>query len=513
MAKENLINTFTVYVGQIPAKSVTIEGKLDNPLYYKGDVITLRALLDPVNAYNKRILWRSSNTDVAVIREYNGYVQVTVVGAGTATISATWAGDSSIKDEYTIYTIIPVTGVKISNRPPNSRMTVGTKHKVTANVLPANATNTDVRWDSKNENVADIDEYGTITALAPGSSVITVTSVGDSRFTDTFTLTVVNPSVSGVTITNKNQNTITVDDVRTYTATVTPSNADNKAVKWISTKENVASINPNTGKLTALSAGTTVIKAVSVSNSAKYDEFTLTVKNPTEYDGHRIGKFITPENPYAIEAQEHSKAVYNTEQVLPKYELWYSEAMATAEGGLLFNMPLAAYFLENFLSNSGNALSVNIVDMVTENSQARQNTSIDLNNAIKAAEYFYSYYNSNITFTTKNEIIGYSLSYGNSILNATNNWYQAINSYRTWYSCNVTFENNKYTMIIDYHLRDFYNWDKTNTNPAPIVSQEQMYKLHCAGMAKDFKVTGYAKFRVIWSKGEDLMTGAEWTYY
>ena len=153
-------------------------------------------------------------------------------------------------------------------------MTVGQTHQLGKIVGPSDAK---VVWHSRNGNVAKV-ENGKITALSPGTTVIWIeVSKFEIIETAAFTLTVVNPPASGVTITNKNQNTITVDDVRTYSATVTPSNADNKAVKWISTKDYVASINPNTGKLTALSPGTTIIRAVSVGNPAKYDEFTLTV--------------------------------------------------------------------------------------------------------------------------------------------------------------------------------------------------------------------------------------------
>ena len=154
-------------------------------------------------------------------------------------------------------------------------MTVGQTHQLGKIVGPSDAK---VHWNVANYNIATIDQTGKITALAPGSTAVWIeVSKFEVTETATFTLTVVNPPASGVTITNKNQNTITVDDVRTYSATVTPSNADNKAVKWISTKDYVASINPNTGKLTALSPGTTIIRAVSVGNPAKYDEFTLTV--------------------------------------------------------------------------------------------------------------------------------------------------------------------------------------------------------------------------------------------
>ncbi|MDR6551043.1 chitobiase/beta-hexosaminidase C-terminal domain-containing protein [Paenibacillus qinlingensis] len=70
-----------------------------------------------------------------------------------------------------------------------------TTQKLTAAVLPANATNKDVTWISSNPAVATVAVDGTVTAHAVGNSVITVTTV-DGGFTATSQVTVGNSTTT-----------------------------------------------------------------------------------------------------------------------------------------------------------------------------------------------------------------------------------------------------------------------------------------------------------------------------
>lgn len=65
---------------------------------------------------------------------------------------------------------IAVTGIEISSGYINLK--IGDKDKLTATVLPENATNKKVDWTSKNEEVATVSSDGTVTAVAEGSAII-----------------------------------------------------------------------------------------------------------------------------------------------------------------------------------------------------------------------------------------------------------------------------------------------------------------------------------------------------
>jgi len=83
---------------------------------------------------------------------------------------------------------IPTTGVSIN--PTSASIIVGATQQLTASVLPANATNQAVSWSSSNSSIASVNSTGLVTANAPGSATITVTTQDGSRTaTCTFTCT------------------------------------------------------------------------------------------------------------------------------------------------------------------------------------------------------------------------------------------------------------------------------------------------------------------------------------
>lgn len=81
--------------------------------------------------------------------------------------------------------------------------------------------------------------------------------------------------VSGVDITDETKS-ITVDETWTMTATVSPSDATNKALHYLSEDETIATVS-NKGKVTGVSEGTVDVHAISDANPEKSDYVTVTV--------------------------------------------------------------------------------------------------------------------------------------------------------------------------------------------------------------------------------------------
>ena len=81
--------------------------------------------------------------------------------------------------------------------------------------------------------------------------------------------------VSQITL-NKAETSISVGNSETLTATVTPENAANKALKWASSDEDVATVAPD-GTVTAVKAGTATITATAADGSGKSATCTVTV--------------------------------------------------------------------------------------------------------------------------------------------------------------------------------------------------------------------------------------------
>ena len=85
--------------------------------------------------------------------------------------------------------------------------------------------------------------------------------------------------VSQITL-NKAETSISVGNSETLTATVAPENATNKALKWASSDEDVATVAPD-GTVTAVKAGTAAITATAADGSGKSATCTVTVTGDT----------------------------------------------------------------------------------------------------------------------------------------------------------------------------------------------------------------------------------------
>jgi kumamolisin len=183
---------------------------------------------------------------------YTGYDVVT--GFGSIVGSALTAA-------LTVATI-PVTSVVLS--PASFTILTGGSRQLIASVVPSTASNKVVSFASSNSGVATVNSVGVVTGVAPGSAVITVTTV-DENYTAIATVIVVHPSVAVISVT---LNTATLVLVRGHTAqlvaNVTPPGASNRFVLFSSSNTSVAVVGPS-GLVTAIGSGVAVVTCTTVS--------------------------------------------------------------------------------------------------------------------------------------------------------------------------------------------------------------------------------------------------------
>ena len=174
---------------------------------------------------------------------------VAIIGQGFTTCDNSGGG---VNGDNTV----PVTGVTLNKTA--LALTVGGSDTLVADISPSNATNTNVTWVSSNTSVATVTN-GTVTAVAAGTATITVTTA-DGGKTATCTVTVVAVGVTipvtGVTL-NKTALALTVGGSDTLLVDISPSNATNTNVTWVSSNPSVAIV--NNGTVTAVAAGTATI--------------------------------------------------------------------------------------------------------------------------------------------------------------------------------------------------------------------------------------------------------------
>ncbi len=220
------------------------------------DVVSINATITPANATNKGIIWSSSNNKV--VKVVNG--KVVAIGAGTAIITATTKDGNKTATINVTVKDVPVTGIKVS--PAKVNMTIGDKPKqLTAIIIPTNASNKDVTWQSGNKNIVSVNSQGIITAIGAGTTTITATTKDGGKIA-IVKVNVAKP-IEATSVSISGQNSVVEGKTITLHATVKPNNTLNKAIKWTSSNPGIAIVN-NKGIVTGIKAGEATITATTV---------------------------------------------------------------------------------------------------------------------------------------------------------------------------------------------------------------------------------------------------------
>ena len=244
----------TVTPEAVPVSQITLN-KAETSISV-GNSETLTATVAPENAANKALKWASSDEDVATVAP-DGTVKALAVG--TATITAT-AADGSGKSAACKVT---VTG---DTTPPAHEHRYGDWSKDGTNHWHEC---TDADCPEQSESIKDKAAH-----IYDDDADTTCNICGYVR-----TVTPEAVSVSQITL-DKTSTSISVGNSETLTATVAPENAANKALKWASSDEDVATVAPD-GTVKALAIGTTTITATAADGSGKSATCTVTVTGDT----------------------------------------------------------------------------------------------------------------------------------------------------------------------------------------------------------------------------------------
>ncbi len=224
-----------------------------------GAQLQLNAAVSPENTTDKNVVWASSDPSVATVDE-NGLVKA--IAKGEAKITASSSNGKSAECAVTVS--VPVSGVTLSET--EKTIDAGDSFQLTATILPADAGNKSVSWSSSADNVAEVDENGTVTAKAAGTAVITVlTADGYKEATCTVTVKAPVVPVTGISL-NKDALTLDVGGTETLKASLSPETATNKGVKWTSSDESIVKVSDK-GVVTAVKAGTASITVTSEDGS------------------------------------------------------------------------------------------------------------------------------------------------------------------------------------------------------------------------------------------------------
>ena len=253
-----------------------------------GDELSLSAMMAPSNTTVEYIYWGktgsgvsiepsgymlSLGTKVGTVADYEGSrrgyvlysplvriapIHKTVIKAvelGTSTINVQVVGGATATCEVTVINPIPVSSVSLNKT--SMSLVTGKTEKLTATVSPSNATDKSLSWSSSNPEVAKVSN-GTVSALTPGTAVITASAKNGVKANCTVTVADDTIPVTSVRL-NKTNMGLIAGKTEKLTATVSPSNATDRSLSWSSSNPEAAKV--SNGTVSALTPGTAIITA------------------------------------------------------------------------------------------------------------------------------------------------------------------------------------------------------------------------------------------------------------
>ncbi len=244
------------------------KGKNEKPCAVKTLVVGGKLTLTPKYAAgrvsNERLVWTSSNPDVATVTQDGAVVAKCV---GLTLITARSEEDTDLTGVCYV-SVTELAGSIVLDK-KNYSFGTGETVQLTATVLPATADQT-VEWTVNNANVSlNVSEdtlKATVTAGAAGKAVVTAKTADGSGKSATCSFTVGEP-VGEYTITGKgNVTALAVGKTLAMNVNWSGKKPQNPAMTWASEYPEYASVSDK-GVVTGLSEGQTRIRAYSVADS------------------------------------------------------------------------------------------------------------------------------------------------------------------------------------------------------------------------------------------------------
>ncbi|MBU3127147.1 Ig-like domain-containing protein [Clostridium tagluense] len=264
--------TCVINVAKVPAPTYAVTGvSLDKTTasITSGQSIELIATINPENATNKKVTWKSSNEAVATVTgSTQAKANVSAIGAGTAIITVTTEDGGKIAT--CAITVETTTSPAIEL---NAVVKIEQK-KVTVSVDNIKALNQQITIAiyKENKDIAFIDQltadvagkaaFNTILEAGKYHGLVKASNASLSTKLDfEIVQTGISIKVEGVTL-NKTTASATTGQSIELIATINPDNATNKNVTWSSSNEAVAKVTSSIGAMAdikAIGAGTAII--------------------------------------------------------------------------------------------------------------------------------------------------------------------------------------------------------------------------------------------------------------
>ena len=233
--------------------------------------LQLQAAVTPKTEKNRRITLSAENEELLKVKGNT----ITGLKPGETVLTIASQADPSVTVRFRVLVFRPV--ARISLTATGKSIAVGENISLTPAFAPEDATLKAVSWFSANEQIATVDENGTVTGVKKGSTRITAVAKDGSNIRASINVKVTQ-NAAEITL---EQAEITVDAGRNAVlkATVLPKETDNKNVVWSSSDESIAVVNAH-GRVTGMALGDCEIICASATNGEVQAKAAVHVQQP-----------------------------------------------------------------------------------------------------------------------------------------------------------------------------------------------------------------------------------------
>ena len=261
--------TVEVYV---PVSAVKLESKSLTLLIGQTEDLSEAAYVTPETATEQGLRFEVDDPQIASVTS-DGVLSAKQTGTAKVTVTSKEPGEKPKSATLQVKVLKPVDSITLDKT--EFDVGKGRTYTIACNVGPEDASNPKVVWTSANPEIAKVSSKGVVTGVGTGSTTITCTADDGSGVSASAHVTVIT-AVKKVAFESRSM-AVTEENSLSISASVTPEDATNPALKWTSSNTAIASVDEN-GKVTAKKSGECTITAEAADGSGAKASMTVYVE-------------------------------------------------------------------------------------------------------------------------------------------------------------------------------------------------------------------------------------------
>lgn len=202
----------------------------DNVSIYLADKYEIESSVSPDDATNKKLIWEVKSSEPSGVIEITQEGEIVGLIAGNAVVVAktTDGSDLSAESEVTVKSVVV-------NLIENLSMSVGESIDLSASITPEKYPNREVEWSIKGGSsgaCVALSDNGRVTANSVGTAIVVASIKSAPSIKAECAVTISEVSVEGIKVSPTSLKLKIGSGPVKLSATVTPSNAENKDIVW-----------------------------------------------------------------------------------------------------------------------------------------------------------------------------------------------------------------------------------------------------------------------------------------